>query len=72
MGQFNHTIDSKNRLFLPARFREELGDSFVITAGLDGCLYICPRADFEEFAKKDYSDCIEHNDNMHYLMSKNY
>ena len=52
MGQFNHTIDPKNRLFLPARFREELGDSFVITAGLDGCLYICPRADFEEFAKK--------------------
>ena len=52
MGQFNHTIDPKNRLFLPARFREELGESFVITAGLDGCLYICPRADFEEFAGK--------------------
>ncbi|MCR5432326.1 MAG: division/cell wall cluster transcriptional repressor MraZ [Lachnospiraceae bacterium] len=52
MGQFNHTIDPKNRLFLPARFREELGDSFVVTAGLDGCLYICPKTDFEEFARK--------------------
>ncbi|MCR5830412.1 MAG: division/cell wall cluster transcriptional repressor MraZ [Lachnospiraceae bacterium] len=52
MGQFNHTIDPKNRSFLPARFREELGESFVVTAGLDGCLYICPKADFEEFARK--------------------
>jgi len=52
MGQFNHTIDPKNRLFVPAKFREELGESFVITAGLDGCLYICTKSDFEEFASK--------------------
>lgn len=39
MGQYNHTIDAKGRVIIPAKFREKLGDSFVVTKGLDGCLY---------------------------------
>ncbi|SFK52813.1 MraZ protein [Lachnospiraceae bacterium KH1T2] len=38
MGEYNHTIDAKGRLIIPAKLREGLGDSFVVTKGLDGCL----------------------------------
>ena len=39
-GEYNHTIDAKGRLIVPAKFREQLGESFVITKGLDGCLFV--------------------------------
>ena len=38
MGEYSHTIDAKGRLIIPAKFREELGDSFVVSRGFDGCL----------------------------------
>ncbi len=40
MGEFHHNIDDKGRLTLPAKFREELGDSFIITRGLESCLFV--------------------------------
>ena len=40
MGEYEHSVDSKGRLIIPARFREELGESFVMTKGLDGCLFV--------------------------------
>ncbi len=43
MGEFNHTIDAKGRLIIPSRFREELGQEFVMTKGLDGCLFVFPQ-----------------------------
>ena len=39
-GEFQHNIDAKGRLFIPAKFREELGKMFIITKGLDGCLFV--------------------------------
>ncbi len=42
MGEYNHTLDAKGRLTIPAKFREELGPSFVITRGFDGCLTAYP------------------------------
>lgn len=39
MGEYDHTADAKGRLIVPSKFREELGESFVITKGLDGCLF---------------------------------
>jgi len=39
IGEYQHAIDNKNRMIIPSKFREELGTSFVITKGLDGCLY---------------------------------
>ena len=39
MGEYNHTIDTKGRLIVPSKFREQLGNEFVVTKGLDGCLF---------------------------------
>ena len=39
-GEFEHNIDAKGRLFIPAKLREKLGSSFIITKGLDGCLFV--------------------------------
>ncbi|CDE44090.1 protein MraZ [Clostridium sp. CAG:411] len=49
MGEYNHSIDAKGRIIVPAKFREELGDEFVVTLGLDGCLFLYPNAEWEEF-----------------------
>ena len=40
MGEYNHTIDAKGRMIVPSKFREQLGNEFVVTKGLDGCLYV--------------------------------
>lgn len=62
MGEFKHNIDTKGRLILPAKFREELGDEFIITRGLDKCLFVYPKEKWNEmmvhfqelpFTKKD-------------------
>lgn len=39
IGEYQHAIDSKNRMIIPSKFREELGIAFILTKGLDGCLY---------------------------------
>lgn len=46
-GEFQHTLDTKGRLFIPARLREELGDRFVIAKGLDHCLFLYPQSAWE-------------------------
>ena len=40
IGEYSHTIDNKGRLIFPAKFRENLGDNFIATKGLDGCLFV--------------------------------
>lgn len=52
MGEYNHTIDAKGRLIVPSRFREQLGDEFVVTAGLDGCLFVYPNEEWKQFEDK--------------------
>ena len=52
MGTYDHSIDAKGRVIVPAKFREELGDSFVVTLGLDGCLFVYPQEDWENFVKQ--------------------
>jgi MraZ protein len=39
IGEYQHALDNKNRMIIPAKFREGLGENFVLTKGLDGCLY---------------------------------
>lgn len=52
MSQYNHTIDAKGRVIIPAKFREKLGESFVITKGLDGCLYGYAKEEWNAFEEK--------------------
>ncbi len=52
MGEYKHSIDPKGRLIMPAKFREELGTSFVITRGLDHCLLVYRKEEWEQFAAK--------------------
>ncbi|MFV0529240.1 MAG: division/cell wall cluster transcriptional repressor MraZ, partial [Lachnospiraceae bacterium] len=47
MGEYNHTIDTKGRLIVPAKLREDLGEKFVLTKGLGGCLSIYPMDEWE-------------------------
>lgn len=52
MGEYLHTIDVKGRLIIPARFREGLGDRFVVTKGLDNCLFVYPQDEWGALEKK--------------------
>src|SRR6266576_2905498 len=46
LGEYEHTIDDKSRLTLPARFRQSFTEGVIVSRGLDGCLYAYPRADW--------------------------
>ncbi len=52
MGEYNHTIDAKGRLIIPSKFRETLGDAFVVTKGLDGCLFVYDNEEWTVFEQK--------------------
>jgi MraZ protein len=52
MGEFQHSLDEKARMTIPAKFREALGASFVMTRGLDQCLFVYPRRDWETLEAK--------------------
>ncbi|SFH66665.1 MraZ protein [Pisciglobus halotolerans] len=52
MGEFKHNIDAKGRLIMPAKFREDLGEKFILTRGLDGCLFGYPQKQWEELEEK--------------------
>lgn len=49
MGEYNHTIDAKSRLIIPSKFREILKDEFVVTKGLDGCLFVFDNTEWTAF-----------------------
>ncbi|OJG26324.1 protein MraZ [Enterococcus columbae DSM 7374 = ATCC 51263] len=52
MGEFQHSIDAKGRLIVPAKFREKLGETFVVTRGLDGCLFGYPLDEWNKLEEK--------------------
>ena len=52
IGEFIHTIDNKNRLSLPAKFRSEMGKKVVVTPGLDGCLFVFTLKQWEKISEK--------------------
>lgn len=51
-GEYQHTMDPKGRVILPSKFREELGDNFIITKGLDECLFVYSRSEWERIEQK--------------------
>lgn len=52
LGEYLHTIDSKGRLIIPARLREGLGEKFIVTKGLDGCLFAYPPQEWSALEQK--------------------
>ncbi|GAK39687.1 division/cell wall cluster transcriptional repressor MraZ [Paenibacillus urinalis] len=52
MGEFQHSIDDKGRMIIPAKFRDALGPSFVVTRGLDQCLFVYPMNEWSILEQK--------------------
>lgn len=52
MSEYNHTVDTKGRLIIPAKFRDQLGEEFVVTKGMDGCLFVYANDDWSAFEQK--------------------
>lgn len=52
LGEFRHTLDAKGRVFVPAKWREELAQGVVVARGLDGCLYVLATSRFTELADR--------------------
>lgn len=52
IGEFTHTIDEKNRVSLPAKFRKEMGKDLVVTPGLDNCLFVFTKKEWQKISEK--------------------
>lgn len=52
LGEYSHALDAKNRIFIPAKYREELGDTFVITKSVDKCLMVYTMSEWEKMKEK--------------------
>ncbi len=52
IGEYNHSVDTKGRMNVPAKFREDLGERFYITKGLDNCLFMFPETEWRVFEEK--------------------
>ena len=59
-GEYNHTVDAKGRLIVPAKFREALGETFVVTKGLDGC-HLCPAVGTDKADYRNRSISVYHD-----------
>ena len=52
IGEYHHNIDEKGRLIIPAKFREDIGNSFIVTRGLDGCLFVYSMIEWDKIVSK--------------------
>lgn len=52
IGEYQHTLDTKSRLIIPSKFRDDLGELFVMTKGLDNCLFVYPRGEWIDLENK--------------------
>lgn len=52
MGTYEHSLDAKGRVIVPAKLREDLGEAFYVTQGMDGCLFAYPEQDWNDFITK--------------------
>ncbi len=66
IGEHQHTLDAKGRIFVPAKFRDGLGDVFYLTIGLDNCLFAFPVLEFERLKAKLDAISITNKDARHF------
>ncbi len=62
IGEYEHSLDAKGRLIMPAKLREDIGEKFIITKGLDGCLFAFSIAEWKNFEEKLRSLPISNKD----------
>ena len=52
IGEYHHTIDDKGRIIIPAKFRDELGSNFIVTRGIESCLFVYPNKNWDQICEK--------------------
>lgn len=52
MGEYHHSVDEKGRLIIPSKFREGLGEKFIITRGIENCLFVYSQIEFQKIVDK--------------------
>lgn len=52
IGEYEHNVDAKGRVIMPSKLREDIGDTFIITKGLDGCLFAYSQTEWTNFEEK--------------------
>lgn len=52
IGEFNHNVDNKGRVIMPAKFREELGETFYVTKGMEGCIFVYDHEEWKKLEEK--------------------
>ena len=52
IGEYEHSLDAKGRLIMPAKLRTDMGEKFIITKGLDGCLFVFSQIEWSNFESK--------------------
>nr|WP_283243558.1 division/cell wall cluster transcriptional repressor MraZ [Feifania hominis] len=52
IGQYKHNVDLKGRLIMPQKFRDDLGETYIVTRGLDSCLFVYPMKEWEVLAER--------------------
>lgn len=52
IGEYHHNLDEKGRLIIPSKFREDIGNEFIVTRGLDGCLFVYSKIEWDNIVSK--------------------
>lgn len=66
MGEYHHTMDNKGRITIPAKIREDLGNTFFMTRGLEGCLYVYPKENWDNIIAK-YKEIPDTRDKRYFM-----
>ena len=66
MGEYHHNIDEKGRIIIPSKLRDDLGLNFIVTRGLDGCLFIYPKKEWDNVINK-YKQLPDTKEKRHFM-----
>ncbi len=66
IGEYHHSLDNKGRIIIPSKLREDLGNNFITTRGLEGCLYIYPETNWNLIISK-YKELPDTKDKRYFM-----
>ena len=67
IGEYEHSIDTKGRLIMPSKLKEDIGEKFVITQGLDGCLFVYSKKEWDSESSSE-KILLRKTDNSYYAV----